>query len=53
MSHLAFGQPVSHCLIIGELIPARGLLLREIKKEAKEQILVNLIMTVVGSDFYP
>jgi hypothetical protein len=35
--HLAFRQPVSHCLIIGELIPARGVLLREIKKRQKSE----------------
>ena len=38
---LALRQLVSHCLTIGELILARGMLLKAIKKEAKEQILVS------------
>jgi hypothetical protein len=30
-----FGQLVSHCLTIKELIPAKGMLLNEIKKRGK------------------
>jgi len=37
--HLAFGQPVSHCLTIKVLIPARGMLLKEIKKRQNSEYL--------------
>ena len=36
-SHLAFRQPVIHCLIIEELIHTRGVLLREKKKRQKSE----------------
>ena len=49
--HLAFGQPVSHCLTIGELIPARGVLLREIKITVIGQI-INLCMSSHRMQFW-